>query len=42
MRFARDKSAAWMERLYALVAALPHHSNGQALPEVMAAAAARV
>jgi len=42
LRFARDKNTAWMERLYALVSALPHVSpelppevTADELPDVM-------
>ena len=38
LRFGRGQGVAWMERLYALVSALPHASTevtGPELPEVM-------
>jgi hypothetical protein len=43
LRFARSKDTPWMERLYALVGALPHASattevTAEALPDVMATA----
>jgi hypothetical protein len=39
LRFARGQGTGWMERLYALVAALPHSTaerTGADLPDVMA------
>ena len=41
LRFARPQGTTWMERLYALVAALPHASTertGADLPDVVEAA----
>ena len=39
LRFARGQGTAWMERLYALVAALPHarsaEETARELPDVM-------
>jgi transcription-repair coupling factor (superfamily II helicase) len=38
LRFARGQGVGWMERLYALVAALPRERTGADLPDVMGAA----
>ena len=40
LRFARGTGNAWMERLYALVAALPRTGGRPQLPDVMAPALA--